>query len=377
MSDALKQLIEGHLRNGKAHEAIVAAKQLCHSAGATKETAIDIAKCAATVYRDLITPPIHEFAELAGKDLPAEVGPIVSKALSRLIRMTEDWEKKLWEVHTERLAREMREWIRMRHVEAAGANVARLMALAQPDQRAKRAQFIGSTLGTVINNQKEAKELITKIARAPQDFYLDLAMVNSMDQAREQRTGQMVGVNLDVLERGYTGTLSQVVVDIKNVLPEQNKMEEPDEAVLRDVGDVFRSILRVPLWREETDLLLDATHLFVEFTPKAQGTTARSASVEARAYGALGFSAKKAVALVFQEIGRNEFFATIYKQWAKGFVGTDAIKPIVEFMGALRSAYFNDFLQGLKGDKRVSEIVGGAAHHRDGIHRGGRVVRPS
>lgn len=357
MTDPRTRLIEDRLREGKAQAAILAAQELCASAGATKETGLLIAKAAASVYRDLVAPPVHEFTELAESALPAEVGTLVSKALTRLIRMTDEWEKKLWEVHTERLTREIRDWVRSRHIDPAAANVARLVALVTDEQRARRVQFIGFTLGTVINNQKEARELIHKMARDPRKFHLEPQHVSAMEAAREKRHGEMIGVNLDTLEQGYSSTLTQVVVEIKNSLPDPSKMEEPDENVLRDAGDVFRSILRVPIWREEPDLLLDSTLLFVDFIPKALSSTAKAAHLEGRVYGTLGYTAKKAVLLTFQEIGKNQFFTKIYKAWAKNYMGTDAIRPIVEFMGALRTPEFQDFLNALKADRRSSEAM--------------------
>ncbi len=353
MSDADKQAIDQSLRHGRTNEAVAASQRYMTANNNSREATIEVARTVAAVYRDLIAPPVHEYADKIVAAIPGDAGATINKALGRLIRMTEEWDKKLWEVHVERLAREMREWVRMRHIDAATANVSRLMALAAPDQRVRRAQYIGATLGTVINNQREAQEVVARLIKNPTEHYCNSESISAMEQARQQRVGQMVGVNLDTLERGFITSITQTIVDIKNALPEPNKMDEPDEAALRDTGDVFRSILRVPLWREDAELFMDATNLFIEFVPKQQTTTAKAANIEARAYGSLGYTAKKTVMLVFQDVGRNAFFTSIYKQWAKDFQGTSAIKPIVEFMGALRSPEFSDFLQTLKTDKKT------------------------
>lgn len=357
MSDTFLEHVESYLRNGKPEPAMQAAQKHCETAGATRDTAVAIAKAAATVYRDLIAPPVHRFADAAADQLPSEVGPTVQKALQRLIRMTEEWEKKLWAVHTERLARELREWTRMRHIDAAAANAARLMALVPAEQRPKRAAYIGATLATVINNPREAGEVLQLLARKAGQFHLTTDDVQAMEDARTKRAQQMMGANIENIEREYISTLTQTIVDIKGLLPESNKMDEPDENVLRDVGDQFRSILRVPLWREEPDLLLDATMILVDFIPREVSTTGKLARVEARAYASLGFTAKKAVMLTFQDLGKNKFFTTIYKEWAKDYRETDAVRPIVEFMGALRTDAFNEFLNSLKGDKRAAPAV--------------------
>lgn len=354
--------IDKALREGSAPRAMEAARKLCAEGGlAPRDAAIEIAKAAASVYRDLISPPVQAFAEAAATELPPDVGPVVVKALQRLIKLTADWEAKLWAVHTERLVREVREWTRMKVLDSAQANVGRLMALVPEEQRTKRAQYIGAVLATLLNNQKEAQQLIAGLGKNPGAFNLNPALVEAMEASRAKRSGEMIGVNLETIEREYTSTLAQVVVDIKSLLPEATKMGEPEEALLRDLGDVFRSLLRVPIQAEELDLLLDATNILVDFIPKEQTSTAKIARVEARVYGQLGFTAKKAVLLTFQDLGRNRFFTTIYKGWAKGYISTDAILPIVELMGALRTPEFNEFLAALKNDKRVSPNVSTAS----------------
>lgn len=342
--------IAEYLRQGEHDKAIHAAMALCEDKGPERETGIEIARAAAAVYRDLIAAPVHQFAEAAPNALPAEVGQLVHKALQRLIRQTEEWETQLWSVHTERLAREIRDWTRMKHLDAAAANVGRMMALSEANQRNRRASYIGGILGTVLNNQKEAKDLLIRLHKGSSKYYVTPEEVALMDKTREERFGKIGSMNMDALEREYSSVLTGAIVELQRKMPEPNKMEEPGEDVLRDVGDNFRAILRVPIWREEPELLLDATRILVDFIPKQQSATAKLANVEGRAYGQLGYTAKKAILLTFQDIGKNKFFTGLYKSWATEYAGTDALRDIIELMGALRSSDFNEFLKIIRAD---------------------------
>lgn len=359
MSEELIKSLDQYLRAGKTQLALQTASRLCEANGATRETGIEVARIAAAVYRDLIVPPVVEFADQAPNVLPPEVGQLVQKAMQRLIRMTEEWEQKLWGVHTERLIRELRDWVRGRHLEAAAANVGRLMALVPATQQERRAHYIGSVLATVINNQKEAKELLALLAKNPSAYYVDGAILRAMEGAREKRTSEMIGVNLENMEREFTSALTQAAVDIKNALPDNTKMGEPEEAMLRDTGDIFRSILRVPVQRQEPELFLDATNILVEFIPREQTAMAKVARIEGRTYNTLGFTAKKACLLTFQDIGKNKFFTTLYQGWAESYLGADQLRVIVELMGALRTNDFADFLRRIKGDKKQADLAGG------------------
>jgi len=369
MSDKELEQVGAFLRQGQAKKAMEAAQRYCNQASSPRDAGIDIARQAAAVYRDLIAPPVHEFAEMAEDSLASEVGALVVKALDRLFRMTAEWEEKLWSVHTERLAREIRDWTKMRHLEPAAANAARLMALSTPEQRTRRASYIGGTLGNIINNQREAAELVKKLWKNPDQYYLTQEEVQEIDRTRQRTFDKVGSMNIDNLERQYTAVLTQTIVEIQNRLPESSKMDEPDDATLRDTGDIFRSILRVPIWKEEPDLLLDATKILVDFVPREQTKTARMARVEGRVYSSLGYTAKKAILLTFQDIGKNSFFTGIYKAWAKEYAGTDMLRDIIDFMGAMRTEDFNQFLKTVRAEtgskdqvaKSVSTALGAIA----------------
>lgn len=357
MSESAIKSIEDALRGGKADAAVAAAREVVSAQGDSRDTGIAIAKAAAAVYRDLIAPPVIEFTEKIATELPSESGQVARKALERLFRINDEWEKRLWAVHVERLARELRDWTRLRHIDSAASNVSRLMALAPDGQRERRASYIGGTLATVLNNQKEAKQLLAMLARHPEKYFVLAEEVAVIEKARETRFNQMMGTNLDNLEREYSSVLAETAMEIKNLLPDGNRMDEPEEKEIREVGDAFRSLFRVPILREESDLFLDATNVIAEYIPKEQTATSKMARVEARIHGTLGFTAKKTVALVLMDIGRNSFLTTVYKGWAKEYLGTDAIGNIVEVMGALRTNDFADFLKKVQSDRSISASV--------------------
>lgn len=362
--------IDHALRTGKGKLALDEARKLCAAKGATRETGIEIARTAATVYRDLIAQPVHDFAEGAQTDLPPEVGPLVAKALQRLIAMTTDWEKKLWDLHTERLAREMRDWVRAKNLEGAAANIARLIALVPSEQKIKRAGYIGNVLATVINNQKEAAQVVALIARNPTTYHLGNDVINAIDQARQKRAGELGSINLDNLEREFSSLLTSTAVDIKNLLPDSTQVGEPDETQMRDCGDLFRSILRVPILRQEPELFMDATNILVEFVPKEQTSTAKLARLEGRTYAGLGITAKKAVQKTFMDLGQNRFFCTVYKGWAKDVLGTPNLRPVVEVMGAMRTQEFAEFMKSVKADSESVGVVGNVLNQALGTMAG-------
>lgn len=358
MSDGKLEQMEKHLRAGRPDDAMRAAEAFAREAPTPREAGVEIARTAARVYRDLISPPVHLFVELAPMRLKGDVGTLVTRALGRLFKMTDEWRDKLWDVHTERLLREMRDWTRMRHHDSAAANVARLMALVPDEKKNARARLIGNVLATIINNQKEANQLVQVLARDPGTHFLTRETLQTLENARQKRFSEVGSMNIENLEREWTSVLTQACVDIKEALPSGEKTGDPDETALRDAGDIFRSILRAPLDEEQPDLFLDATLILVDFIGREQTTTGKLARVEQRTYNGLGITAKKTVLLTFQDIGRNRFFTRLYQGWAKEYVQTDSIKPIIEFMGALRTADFNDFLRGLKADRKVASAAG-------------------
>jgi HEAT repeat protein len=360
MTDPRFEQVEKFLRAGKPDDAVRTAAQICHDLGATREVAIELAKSTAKVYRDLVTPPVKLFIELAPMQLPTEVAQILEKAMGRLFKMAAEWQDKLWAVHTERLARELREWTRGGHIEPCAANIARLIALVPEGQRSRRAQYIGNVLATVINNQREAQAILQHLGRKPAEYRLSIDLVAQMEAARSKRFSEIAQMNLENLEREFSSTLVQTCVDIQSALPDSTAMGEPDENVLRDVGDIFRSIARAPIDNEQPELLLDVTNVFVDFVPREISNTAKLARVESRTYNNLGPTAKKAVLLTFQELGKNHFFNNLYKGWAADYRLTDSIRPIVEVMGALRTGDFNDFLVSVRDDPRSASRAGAA-----------------
>lgn len=351
MSEEKLALIGKELRSGKAGDALQAAEEYLQAIGPGKEAGIEIAKTVASVYRELITPPVEEFVSQAEQRLPAPVGPLIVKAISRLFKINEEWEQRLWDVHRERLCRELRDWIRMRQIAPSAANISRLMALVPDNKRDQRAKYIGNVLGTVVNNQREAAQVVAKIHKAPGSFMMTEHEAHLIDEARQKRAGELQNVDIENLENQWRDTLNSACMDIQKLLPDSMAMDEPGEALLRDVGDAFRSILRVPIQREQLDLFMDATNILLDFTPKQETQTSKMARVIGRTYNNLGHTAQKAVQLSLMEIGKNQFFTNLYKGWAEEYVGAQELGAIIEVMGAFRTADFAPFIKRVAADK--------------------------
>jgi HEAT repeat protein/gas vesicle protein len=334
------------LRRGDARTALLYAGQWAGESDlGPRETAIEIAKCAAAIYRDFVTEPVHEFALQAADALPEEIADTVTKALNRLIRMTNEWTERMQKVREERLARELRDLLRQKHMEASLQRIEKLVRAAgsDVDSQIQRAQYIGQVIATCVNHPREGEQLISLAGRAPERLGLNSAMIAEMKKAREDRQRDMMAANLANIENQWVVVLKASQVEIMNQLPDKNKLGEPDENDLRTAGDLFRSVLRVPLSTGDADLFNDATLLLVDFAPRAVSLTARSSGVETRSHGSLGVRAKLAVARTFMDIGKNEAVTRAYRDWARneldGFYGAQ----IIELMGEFRTETYEPF----------------------------------
>jgi HEAT repeat protein len=341
-----KSQVELFLRRGDARTALLYAGQWAEASElGPRETAIEIARSAGGIYRDFVTEPVHDFARHAADGLPEEIASTVEKALNRLIRMTEEWSERLVQARDERLARELRDLLREKNFEAS---LTRIRLLATPpgsdlEEQVRRARYIGQVIGTCVNHPREGEQLIAQVGRAPEKVGLNSALVAEMKKAREERQRDMMAANLANLENQWIVVLKNTQVEILNLLPDKNKLGEPDEDDMRTVGDLFRSVLRVPLARKDPDLFLDATLVLVDFAPRAISNSARSSGVEMRSHGSLGVRAKLAVARTFMEIGKSEAFTKPYRQWADKQLESPYASQIVELMGELRTESYEPF----------------------------------
>ncbi len=350
------------LRGGDIRAALAASAAWAQSGSLeSRDVAIEIAKAAATAYRDFITTPVHEFVEQCEGVLPSEVGPTVSKALGRLVAMTEEWELKLRSCHEERLARELRDFVRLKSWQPALDNIASLCSVPHGEKKVgeaiqRRVQYVGGVLGTCINHPREAENIIGLLSRTPTEYGLSEEFLVEMENARKSRLDQLMRTNLDNLENQWTAVLGSTQVDILNKMPGKNLMGEPEEADLRDVGDLFRTVLRIPIWRDQWEMMLDATLVLVDFTPKDTSLAAKSSGIEGRSYTGLGFRAKKTVATVFMSIGENSLFAREYGDWAAAQLHRPQKEQIIEFLGALRSQHYTRLFSALWNDKRYRDL---------------------
>jgi len=354
--------IDRALRSGDVRGALAASAAWAQaSPDDAKQTAIEIAKAVAGVYRDLVAEPVHEYVAQCEAALPKEVAPTVGKAVGRLVTMTQEWEPKLRACYEERLARELRDFVRTKDWTRAMESIRSLCRPADSergnaDAVKRRAQYAGAVLGTCLNHPREAEGVVGMVARDPGAYGLDLELVNAMQKARETRYDQMMRANVENIENQWSTVLKGTQVDIQQKMPGKNLMGDPEEAELRDVGDLFRTVLRVPLWLNRWEMMLDATLVLVDFTPKDLALAAQSSGIEGRSYNSLGFRAKKTVGLVFMDLGRNVWFARQYATWALDNLDRPQRAELLELMGALRCDEYAQVFQQLWTDKRLKDL---------------------
>lgn len=350
--EQFRQALGRSLRRSDVDGAVGAARQwAAQSDLEPRALAVEIAREAGAVYRELISQPVEEFVAGCQANLPAEIAGTIEKAVGRLVEITREWEPRVRSCYEERLARELRDMLREKNFTPAAENVARLV---QPSDRAsgassraqdveRRALYVGNVLGTLLHNQREADHLLQALWRKPDAVGLTPELVKAMKQAKDERHGQMLGANVENLENQWTATLRETQIEILNRLPSRNQMGEPEEDDLRDIGDIFRAVLRVPLEQKQYRMLVDSTLILVDFLPKETALAARTSGIEGRSYAQMGFRARKAVALVLMDIGKIGHFAKFYLDFARRLTATGYIDPVVELMGALRNPDYESF----------------------------------
>ncbi len=334
-----REAIASALEHGSPDKALqLAAAYIASPAGEPPNAkAVEVAKEAAAAYRSFMDGPVEDFARKAPEVLGAEHGGLVQRALQRLFALSQTWDEKVVEVHRERIARELRDLTRARRTAEAQQHIREMLDFAEDDEkRAQQAKYIGAVLGTVLNQQQEAKDLIGWMVREAAKLRLAHHSMEQAVAAYQQRSAAMMSVRPEAVEIEWTRRLAAVETDMRAGMPEKNKMGEPDEATLRDVGDVFRSVARVPLRRDQR-YFPDIVTLFEDFAPGAISDTAKAAGVETRSYSVLGFMAKKAVLLTYQDIGRKDRFVQAYLAWLQKAMGTDMAHKGIAVGGLLRT----------------------------------------
>ncbi|MDX2174904.1 MAG: hypothetical protein SF028_00375 [Candidatus Sumerlaeia bacterium] len=354
--DAIREQFRRHLERGDLSAAQSCARQLIEAHGGPPKTAaVEVAREAAALYRQFLADPVAEFADAAPHGLGAEAGEVVQKALQRLFRIAGEWEAKLFDVHRERLARELRDYTRDRRYDLAQERFRNLLDAVPEADRGKQAEYIGAALGSLVNQADNARRVLRDaIGKAP-EIGLPPESAPEMLKRFEDRLVTTMKSRQEGLELEWSRRLVTVQNDIRNAMPEKNKMDEPDEAVLRDVGDIFRSLARVPL-RFGDPLYPDLLVLLADFCPGEVAATAAAAGVEVRSYSLLGFTARKSVLLTFQELGKSPRFTGPYMAWLEKNLGGDYARRGVEVAGALRSEAFRPLFTRLLDDKRFADI---------------------
>jgi hypothetical protein len=350
--EAMRKALDQSLRQGDVTRAVAAARKWAiESKEPARETAIEIARTVGAVYRDLVTTPVEEFLAQTPTTLPADVAAVVQKALERLLRVAANWQERLAACREERLARELRDLVREDKFQPALERVRALCQTSAPEsdparaeELERRALYVANVLGTCLNHPRETDKLLALLAREPGTYGLTGDLVARMQATKQHRHGQMMASRQENLENQWSAQLKALQVEILQAMPGRNEMGEPEPEQLRDVGDIFRSVVRAPLDRQQPDMWIDVTLVLIDFAPKELASSAAASGIEGRSYAQLGFRARKAVAVTMLDLGKNDRLTGAYLQWAREAGQERYEEQIVEFMGALRSEAFGPHL---------------------------------
>lgn len=349
--------LEEALRHGKLDAAIShGRKALVQPEGPARETAISIARAAAGAWREFLTEPIQQFAAQAPDAFGEEHGSLIAKALDRLFRMAEEWHVTVDQVHRERLARDIRDSVRFHHKDAALAAAKELVSYGRTqEERDVQAAFIGGVLATVLNQPKEAEEVLRHLVGESRHLEISDAGIEKMISTHRTRSAAMMNTRMEAVELEWTRTLVKAETLVIEKLPGKNVMQDLAEEALRDVTDVFRCIARVPL-DHGAKYFADMTVLFADFSPGSVSKAAKLSGAEDRSYSGLGFAAKKAVLQSFMAIGKSGRFTAPYADWLKDNLQGPHGHRALEVAGMLRNEAFTPLLYHCFENKKYAEL---------------------
>lgn len=331
------------LEAGESSKALRAARDFYNqNPESDKDKAVAIARAAAKLYRDFVTEPILEFSAHTSEIIPEPAGSIIRKGLERLTSQGADWVVRLENVRNERLARDLREYIRQGKQKEAAANVVELYEIARKKNASlrKRSSFIGSVIGSVLSREAEGKKLAGTILSHADRFGITPEDAQELETARLHQRGQLMAANLENLENQWKKELKEAQVEIINMMPPKNKLGDPDDEDLKTVTDLFRSILRVAMHQKMPDYFVDATLILVDFCPRETAAIAKQSGIEGRSYDEIGFRAKKAAGLAFLDLGDCKRLTNAYLTWVRSQDDSPHLAYIIELMGAFRNNAF-------------------------------------
>lgn len=331
------------LEAGDSTKALRAAREFYNQdPGSDKDKAVAIARVAARLYRDFLTEPILEFSAHTVDIIPEPAGSIIRKGLERLTGQAKEWSDRLESVRDERIARDLREFIRQGKQKEALENVMMMLEIAKEKQSSlrKRCAFIGSVVGSVLSREAEGKKVAAYILGRPERFGITPEDADELEKARLRQRDELMAANLDNLENQWKKELKEAQVEIINMMPPKNKLGDPDDDDLKSVTDLFRCILRVAMHKQKPDYFVDATLILVDFCPRETSAIAKQSGIEGRSYDELGFRAKKAAGLAFLELGECRRLTNAYLRWVVTQKESPHLNYIIEQMGAFRNDVF-------------------------------------
>jgi HEAT repeat protein len=199
-------------------------------------------------------------------------------------------------VTQERLGRECRDAIRMKSFDLAFDRAKSLLALKIGNQSiTRRCQLLGTVLGSLDNNPKEAKHLWGMVEDQWATWKIPPELKKTVTDALEIRRTSAYNRRIDMSENEWTRMLTEAAMALRGELPPTSQLGEPTEEDYRKFFQVVKSLIESAITSPKQIAVADALWILVEYTPREQTETAKRAGIEAHIYNTLGPRARTVV----------------------------------------------------------------------------------
>lgn len=273
------------------------------------------------------------------------------------ITLTQKWQNNLTLIYRERLAREIREDIRARKSKSAVSKIFMLLNSAfSEEEKTNLANYVGSLLGTLDNDQEKVDDVIKLIDANMHHFHVHPDLINNIRQEKQNRLATIVRDRVLDREAQFSVNISSIAADIRKYLPGQYELREPNPQEIEVFTNMTAAIFNAFYIMGNQDLVYDISLILVELCPKEISLTASSTGVEGRLYPNLSNTAKKIVGTVFAEFGKNKTIITVYKKFINDNLKTDRkISNVIEVAGAFKSKEFEGNFKDIISDSKLEE----------------------
>ncbi len=310
-------------------------------------------------YDDYAYGHVDRLIEQARQQIDARTAEIFEDSVAECKKLTKTYHHKFLPLESERNARQLREALRSRDISEA-LRVLRDMLAAYTDDPTygRRLNYIGSVVGSLVNDQQEVHQLLSR-ARSQASKYgwkpEDIDKIEAIFKDRINGMGKDEVINQ---EREFKAALTRVVVEMRSLLPDVNMVGDVSNAQIRKFSSAIRAMIRTTFLQKRPISWADLCDIFVEFVPAKVSATSALSGVEGRLYYRLGPAAQKTAKRVFQQTGELEVVRTALLHYAKQITDPKDMGRVAETMGLLAHPDFAQFLRQRLSDRRFQSIRG-------------------